>query len=103
MFSINDTVYYGRTWQEFKNFLCRLDYYNPNKKIVYVHNLSFEFQYLKGVFNFKDVLARKVHKVMKCEFEDYNIELRCSYILSNSALFLLPSIFNLPVEKKLVI
>lgn len=100
MFSINDTVYYGRTWEEFKSFLIKLDYYNPNKKIVYIHNLSFEFQYLKTIFKFKNVLARKVHKVMKCEMVDFNIELRCSYLLTNSALFLLPKLFNLPVEKK---
>ena len=100
MFSINDEVYYGRTWEDLKSFLIRLDYYNSNKKIVFVHNLSFEFQYLKSVFNFKNVLARKKHKVMKCELEDFNIEFRCSYMMSNCALKFLPKIFNLPVEKK---
>lgn len=100
MFSINEKVYYGRTWQELKNFLFKLDYYNVNKKIIFIHNLSFEFQYLKSVFKLKNVFARKSHKVMKCEFEEYNIELRCSYMMTNSALKYLPKIFNLPVEKK---
>ena len=100
MFSINDKVYYGRTWQELKNFLFRLDYYNNSKKIVFIHNLAFEFQYLKSVFKFNNVFARKSHKVMKCEFEEYNIELRCSYMMTNSALKYLPKIFNLPVDKK---
>lgn len=89
----------GRTWQEFKKFLDKLERFIPEKKIIFIHNLSFEFQFLKGVFNFTDVLARKSHKVMRCSFEDYNIELRCSYIMSNCALEYLPKLFNLPVEK----
>lgn len=100
MFSINDEVYYGRTWNEFKEFLICLEFYNSNKKIVFIHNLSFEFQYLKSVFKFKNVVARKKHKVMKCEFEDFNIELHCSYMMTNCALKLLPKVFKLPVEKK---
>ena len=99
-FGINDTIYYGRTWEQLKAFLVRLDYYNNNKKIVFVHNLAFEFQYLKSVFNFKNVIARKKHKVMRCEMLDYNIEFHCSYMMSNCSLKLLPKVFMLPVEKK---
>lgn len=99
-FGINDTIYYGRTWEELRAFLIRLDYYNSAKKIVFIHNLAFEFQYLKSVFRFKNVIARKKHKVMRCEMEDYNIELHCSYMMSNCALKLLPKVFMLPVEKK---
>lgn len=100
MFSINDEVYYGRTWDDLKRFLVRLDYYNSNKKIVFIHNLSFEFQYLKNIFKFKNVVARKKHKVMKCEMEDFNIEIHCTYMMSNCALKQLPEIFKLPVKKK---
>lgn len=99
-FGINDTIYYGRTWEELRAFLIRLDYYNSAKKIVFIHNLAFEFQYLKSVFRFKNVIARKKHKVMKCEMEDFNIEMRCTYMMSNCALKLLPKVFMLPVEKK---
>lgn len=99
-FSINDKVYYGRTWDELQWFILRLDFYNPYKKIIFVHNLAFEFQYLKSIFRFKNVVARKKHKVMKCELEDYNIEFRCTYQMSNCALSQLPKIFKLPVEKK---
>jgi len=99
-FSINDDVYYGRTWQEFKAFLIRLNFYNPYKKIIFVHNLSFEFEFMKDVFKFKEVLARKKRKVMKAELLDFNIEFRCSYILSNCKLELLPKVFNLDVEKQ---
>ncbi len=98
-FSINDSVYYGRTWEELEQFIKKIDEVVPEKKIIFIHNLSFEFQYLKGRFKFSEVTARKSHKVMKAKMQDYNIELRCSYMMSNVALKKLPDIFNLPVEK----
>lgn len=100
MFSIDTDVYYGRTWGEFRKFLDKLEEISPFQKIVFIHNMSFEFQYLKSVFNFTDVMARKSRKVMRCSFEDYNIELRCTYMMSNCALKYLPDLFNLPVQKQ---
>ena len=97
--SINDIVYYGRTWNELQEFIKKLDEVVPYKKIIFIHNLSFEFQYLKSYFLFSEVTARKSHKVMKAQMKDYNVELRCSYMMSNVALKKLPDIFNLPVEK----
>lgn len=99
MLSVNDIVYYGRTWDELKEFLKILDDYIPYKKFLFIHNLAFEFQYLKSQFNMCDVVARKSRKVMKCNFEDYNIECRCTYLMTNLALKRLPSLYNLPVEK----
>ena len=99
MFSINDVVYYGRTFEELEIFLDKIFFYNEDKKIVYVHNLSFEFQFLKSYFEFNNVVARKAHKVMKCLLDKYNIEFRCSYYLSNVKLELLPKIFKLNVKK----
>lgn len=99
MFSINDQVYYGRTWEEFVIFISRLNEHVPELKIVFVHNLAFEFQYIKSYFRFKDVMARKSHKVMKARMEDYNFEFRCSFMMSNVRLAKLPELFNLPVEK----
>lgn len=100
MFGINNIVYYGRTWEELRSFLIRLEFYNSHKKIVFVHNLSFEFQYLKTVFKFQSVTARKKRKVMKAILADFNIEFHCSYMMSNCSLAVLPKVFKLPVEKK---
>ena len=58
-FSINDQVYYGRTWEEFKKFIDLLEANDDHKKIIYVHNLSFEFQFISSVLNIKEVLSRK--------------------------------------------
>lgn len=99
MFSINEDVYYGRTWKEFDTFLKVLDKIVPERKIIFIHNLAFEFQYLKSYFRFRDTMARKSHKVMKTYMIDYNIELRCTYMMSNCALKKLPELFKLPVQK----
>ena len=100
MFGINDIVYYGRTWDELKLFLKRLDDHIGDTKYVFIHNLAFEFQYLKSNFHFDDVNARKSHKVITAIMRDYNIILKCSYMMSNVGLKYLPKMFNLPVEKK---
>ncbi len=101
MFSINDVVYYGRTWLEFIEFLNKLENNSREKKYIFVHNLSFEFQYLKSVLNFKDVFARKSHKVMKASLLDYNIEFRCTYFMTNCSLEKLADVYRLPVKKQI--
>ena len=65
-FSINDTVYYGRTWGEFREFLHRLEENCNLKKYVFVHNLSFEFQFFCKQLQIKSVLSRKSRKVISC-------------------------------------
>lgn len=99
-FSINDIVYYGRTWEELKLFLNKLEDVVPFRKFVFVHNLAFEFQYLKSYFRIEEVTARKSRKVMTALLKDYNIMFKCSYMMSNCGLKYLPKLFNLPVEKK---
>lgn len=100
MFSINEFVYYGRTWDEFRLFLEKLEAYTKGiKKYVFVHNLSWEFQFLRNIVKFKNVFSRKSRRVIKCELSDYNIEFRCTYYMTNVKLERLPSLYNLPVEK----
>lgn len=98
-FSINDVVYYGRTWKDLKKFLNKLEDNVPEKKYVFVHNLAFEFQYLKSYFSFSEVSARKSHKVMSAVMKDYNIIFKCTYFMSNCSLAKLPQLFDLPVKK----
>lgn len=83
-----DVTVYGRTWSEFKLFLFRIRERIQGKKLViYVHNLSYEWQYIKSVFNFgqDDVFATDSRKVVKCII-DNTFELRDSYILTNMSL-----------------
>lgn len=95
-FSINNEVYYGRHWLEFISLLDLIDTINPDaKKIIFVHNLSFEFQFIKSLLNFEKVMCRKARKVMKAVLKDYNIEFRCTYFMSNCSLEQLAKIYNL--------
>lgn len=101
MFSINDTVYYGRTWAELRAFLLRVETWGTNvKKFCFVHNLPFEFEFCRNCFKFKNVFARKSRKPIKFELEEFNFEFRCSYILTNSRLEDLPK--NYGFEDKVV-
>lgn len=99
MFSINDQVYYGRTWTEFKKFLDKLEQNCSKIKYVFVHNLSFEFQFFCTQLKIKEIMSRASRKVMTCTLEDYNIQFRCTLYMSNVKLAKLPEIFNLPVQK----
>lgn len=98
-FGINENVYYGRTWEELKEFLNKIDNLNNKKKIVYVHNLSFEFQFLRNIFEMENVFARKQRHVLKFNLKDLNFEFRCSLMLSNVKLAKLSEIYKLPVAK----
>ena len=99
MFSINDRVYYGRNWEDFKIFIDTIYSYIPEHKICFIHNFAFEFQYLKSIIKFDVVVARKAHKVMKAICDSFNFEFRCSLFLTNCALKYIPKTYNLPVEK----
>lgn len=98
-FSVNETVYYGRTWEEFKSFLDRIESNCDLKKYIFVHNLSFEFQFFASQLKIKSVMSRKSRKVMSAKLLDYNIEFRCTYYMSNVSLAYLPKLFNLNVQK----
>ena len=100
MFGINDQIYYGRTWEELKIFMLRIESWATDyKKYVFVHNLAFEFQFMRNVFKMKNVFARKSRKPIKFELEDFNFEFRCSYMMTNCSLEKLPKIYQLNVKK----
>lgn len=100
MLGINDEVYYGRTWKELEYFLINIEYYATTyRKFLFIHNASYEFQFLRNHFKMKDIFSRKSRKVMRFRFEDFNFEVRCSYYMSAVALEKLPEIYNLNVQK----
>lgn len=80
----------GRTWDEYLTFLWHLDSVLPDGRslVIYVHNLSYEFQFLKGIYDFTtaDIFAIDARKVLKCKMYDGRFEYRCSMMLSNSNL-----------------
>ena len=56
----------------------------PYKIAVFVHNLSYEFQFIKDFFNFKQILCNTTRKIIAAETDQ--IVFRCSYFLSNQSL-----------------
>lgn len=83
-FGIDDLVIYGRTWDDFRQFIKIFDEIFDGEKIIYVHNLSFEFQFLQNVFQFEKVFARQKRKVLVADVG--HLHFRCSYFLVNMSL-----------------
>ena len=86
---INGVVMIGRTWKEFLLVCSKMiEWYNLTKDkrmIVYVHNLSFEFQFLRKLFEWSKVFSLDKRKPIQAVTED-GIEFRCSYLLSGYSL-----------------
>ena len=84
-----EPVIYGRTWEEFKslclNLKSRYGLFEGKRLIIYVHNLSYEFQFIKDLFQWKNVFASGERKPLKALTTD-GIEFRDSYILSGYSL-----------------
>ena len=84
-----DYTVIGRTWDEFLDLQKRIKAVLPEDRwlVVYVHNLSYEFQFLKGIYTFfpDDVFAVASRKVVKCDMWGC-FEFRCSYKLTNMSL-----------------
>lgn len=89
-FCLRDKVCFGRDWNDFLSFCEKLHLYlgtsDSKRAVIYVHNLSYEFQFMKDFIEFSEIFARDAHKVMKCYSHRYGIEFRCSYFLSNMSL-----------------
>ena len=105
-FGFTDNFYcYGRYWPDFVK-LCvhiaeKLQLNDKRKLIVYVHNLAFEFQFMRKYFNWQDVFSTKERNPIKA-LTDLGIEFRDSYILSGLPLFLVAENLTSHKIKKLV-
>lgn len=109
---IGGSVIYGRTWEEFIDFLHEIQKAFSLKQdrctlIMYVHNLGYEFQWIRKripwakdssgknrVFSVKE--RKPVYAVSRL-----GIEFRCSYLLSNYSLAYVCSnlLKKYPIEK----
>lgn len=90
---------YGRTWEEFKQFTDKLSDLIPSDAylVVYVHNLSFEFQFLKSIIPVDDVFAMDDRKILR--IRSGRLEFRCSYLHSNMSLDRYLKAMNVPDQK----
>jgi len=88
-FGVNGSVIYGRTWSELETLINAIQAYlqlsTEKRLVVYVHNLAFEFQWIRKYFEWYDIFALDVREVLyavTCS----GIEFRCSYKLSGYSL-----------------
>ena len=104
-FAINDNVILGRTWADFIKLLNRLQtIYNVNANIrfvIYVHNLSYEFQFMRKWFRWLEIFATAERKPLYCTTVD-GFEFRCSYRLSGYSLATVANNLTRHTIKKLV-
>ena len=84
-----DHTVIGRSWKECFRFFrqlaaqCEKDEYI----VIFIHNASFEFQYLRTYYLFKpeEVFATGPRTILKFDMFDH-LEFRCSYLHSNMSL-----------------
>lgn len=85
---IEGNVVFGRRWEELQEFMKNvINAYKLSKEervVVYVHNLSFEFQFMQDYFKFVDVFATASRSILTAKTA--HLEFRCSYKLSNMSL-----------------
>lgn len=110
-FGLNGLVIYGRTWQEFnvllETLVSQLTITDHRRLIIYVHNLSYEFQFIrkriqwaKNSKNRNVVFSLEKRRPIYALTKD-GIEFRCSYFLSNCSLAHIGAemLFKYPVQK----
>ena len=87
-FGIMNWVTYGRTWAEFKKFMELLGKIlglsEDRHLIIYVHNLAYEFQWLRKILDFDKVFLLEERKPVYATWN--NFEFRCSLKLSSKSL-----------------
>ena len=87
-FGIENNVYCGRDFMDFEKVLKQIS----NKtvtKIIWVHNLSYEFGFLMNIFNkytIDNMTARDIRKPISFHVVELNITFRCSYMLTGLSL-----------------
>ena len=88
-FKDSNYIYHGRTWGEFQELiqsLNKLFNLSPSRRLViYVHNLGYEFQFMRKYFDWEEVFSIELRKPIKAVTTS-GIEFRCSYILSGFSL-----------------
>lgn len=86
---INGVSILGRGWGDFEKYInllvSTLTLSDSKRLIIYVHNLAYEFQFLRKRFNFEKVFAIS-ERTPVYALTDIGVEFRCSYILSGYSL-----------------
>lgn len=83
----NENIWYcfGRTWEQFTKLLDSF-YHEGITVLVWIHNLSYEFQFMRHWLPFRKdkIFALKSRKVVRADID--GVQFRCSYIQTNKSL-----------------
>lgn len=84
-FGIDGYYCYGRHWSQFIKLLLKLKEYGnlstKRKLIIFIHNLSFEFQFFRKLIPWSEIFATDNREPIKA-LSEWGIEFRDSLILS---------------------
>ena len=102
---LNGYVIIGRTWEQFNYVYYKIvnyfGLYEDLRLIIYVHNLSFEFQFMRKRFDWLKVFSLEKRKPIQAITMD-GVEFRCSYLLSGYSLANLSNQLNKYKVEKMV-
>lgn len=97
MIGINESYTYVRTYNELVNLFDFLkNEFAQYKIIIYVHNLSYEFQFIRKWLNVTKIFASDERKPFY--FESDNLIFKCSYLLSGLSLENVGIMVNMPKQ-----
>lgn len=88
-YGFDGNVIIGRTYKDLKDMFAKMKekiaYDIDTRLVVYVHDLRYEFQFIKNWFKWDEVFEIDDRRPVKAVTKD-GIEFRCSYILSGKSL-----------------
>lgn len=88
-FAFNGYVYVNRYLENFPifldDFINEMGISSKERLYIYVHNLSYEFQFIRKYFKWENIFAVDSRKPIKCTLK-CGVEFRDSYILSGYSL-----------------
>lgn len=88
--NIDGYVFKMEHWSELKDaldFISEMLWTDrTNRLIIYVHNLAYEFQFMKKHFEFDSIMANGGDRKIMTALTTKGIEFRCSYMLAGGSL-----------------
>ena len=104
--NVNGITFIGRTWKQFTQFIDIMsevfELIKYNKRcLIYVHNLEYEFQFMRKWFEWHDIFADDKRQPLYA-VTNSGVEFRCSYRLSGYSLNKLADELRYYKSKKMV-
>ena len=88
MFGVDETVYYGTDFSEIETILIMIGC-GDRLKYLWIHNSAFEFQFMRDFlekYTVENLIARATRKPIAYTIKELNIQVRCTYMLTNLSL-----------------